>query len=827
MITNGNKFRTKLLLIVSWIFVLSQNKCSAVARQTNVQSAKVLGQAVATGWSAKWISTPWSTERDGAELDGSHPMAIFRREFILHRKPMKAVLRIVGLGQYEAHLNSNISIDAPHALHQAWTDYRKTVTFDTYDLTGKLLIGKNVLSVLLGNGMYNVQRTKGRYTKFEGSFGTPKLIAELRIEYEDGTSEVIASDSHWKVTKGPITFSSTYGGEDYDARLACEGWNSPGYDDATWDNATEVDGPGGVLLPAIAPSLHTSLLPLVPREQTIAPNKVVYDLGINFAGWPDVKVHGPAGAMLKLTPGELLKPDGSVSQTSSGGPQWWTFTLHGGRDEEWQPKFSYYGFRYIQAEWIGNQSNEAKILSLNGRELRSDSPVAGSFASSSEMLNNIHALIVQAMHNNEVSLFTDCPHREKLGWLEETHLVAAGLMFNNDLHGLYAATARNIADAQLTGGEVPTIAPQYTQFGPKYPIYDDSPEWGSATILAAWSAYQFYGDQAELQANYKPMQSYIQFLEGKAKDGIVSYGLGDWYDIGPGGPGVSKLTTAGVTGTLMLYQDAETMERIANLLGHPSDAAAFRDLAQREKGAFNKTFWNPSAGYYDKGSQTANAMPLALGIVPEEHKAQVLDHIVADIHSHNDHITTGEVGYPYLLRALMQANRDDVLLAMMLRKDQPSYGSQLAAGATSLTEAWDANPRSSQDHFMLGGAEEWFYRGLGGIDFDFSRPDAARRITIRPRIVDGITWVRCGYDSRLGSIHSNWKRVGTTSVIEITVPDNATIVVPLDKPTDAVTIDGKPAAQTSGVQALSHDATTATYNVQRGRYRFTVASTMK
>jgi hypothetical protein len=808
---------TVLVVLAGLIFVPGR----ALAGQQGTQPQ-------AAAWTGKWIAAPWSTERDGAELDGSRPMPVFRRAFTLRRMPVAAVLRIAGLGQYEASVNGVSPGNSHAALHEAWTDYRKTVTFDSYDVRATLRVGANALGVMLGNGMYNVQRTKGRYTKgrytkFGGSFGAPKMIAELRLRYEDGSEEVIGSDASWKVAKGPIVFSSTYGGEDYDARRAQQGWESPGFDDAAWTAATVVDGPGGTMTAAIAPELHTESLSIVTKKTVLGPDKVVYDLGQNFAGWPWVKVKGPAGAVLRLTPGELLNPDGSVSQASSGGPQWWSYTLRGGGEEQWQPKFSYYGFRYVQAEWSGVDAKDSpQIISLEGRVLRSDSPVSGSFESSNGMLNAIHKLIVEAMHNNEVSLFTDCPHREKLGWLEETHLVASGLMFNNDLRGLYAATAQNIADAQKADGMVPTIAPQYTMFGPKYAVFDDSPEWGSASILAAWAAYRFYGDASALKREYPAMQRYIAYLEGRAQDGIVAYGLGDWYDIGPGGPGVSKLTTLGVTGTLMLYEDAVDMRKIALLLGHADDANRYGALAEREKAAFNARFWDEKAGYYDRGSQTANAMPLALGVVPEAHRQQVLEHVVADIHAHNDHVTAGEVGYPYMLRALMDAGRNDVLLAMMLRKDPPSYGSQLAAGATSLTEAWDANPKNSQDHFMLGGAEEWFYRGLGGIDFDMSRPEAAARITIAPRIVDGVAWVRCSYDSALGMVKSAWNRDGAVTTLDVVMPAEGTIVLPLRTAGASVTEDGRDAAKAAGVTLVRRDDTVVVLRVERGIYRFVV-----
>jgi hypothetical protein len=670
-------------------------------------------------------------------------------------------------------------------LTPGWTNYQKTVLYNTYDVTSQLKSGENAIGVMLGNGMYNVQRatyngqpTKGRYTKFEGSFGAPKLIAELRLKYVDGKTETIGTDAEWKAAKGPVTFASTYGGEDFDGRLVEAGWDTAGFDDAAWVAAQIADGTGGSMIAAIAPDVRVVKTFSSPKETVLGTGKVVYDFGQNFAGWPRVHVQGPAGAVLKLIPGELLKADGSVSQGSSGGPMWWSYTLRGdAAGEEWAPEFGYYGFRYVQVEWSWPNGDLAagKMVGIAGEELSSTSRVTGSFESSDEMLNAIHALIVNAMHNNEVSLFTDCPHREKLGWLEETHLVAAGLMFNNDLRGLYAATEKNIGDAQHADGGVPTIAPQYTMFGtnPKYAVFDDSPEWGSASVLGTWAAYRFYGDKGELERNYPVMQAYVKYLEGKAVDGIVAYGLGDWYDIGPQPPGVSLDTSLGVTGTLMLYEDAVAMSRIAALLGHADDAALYAALAEREKDAFNQQFWDADKGWYDRGSQTANAMPLALGVVPEERRAKVLERVVVDIEEHEYHITTGEVGYPYMLRALMEGGRNDVVMAMMLRKDPPSYGSQLAAGATSLTEAWDANPRSSQDHFMLGGAEEWFYRGLGGIDFDMSR-EKDERITIRPRMVDGLSSVTCSYDSVLGKITSAWQQGDGSTSIDVAIPPGAT-----------------------------------------------------
>jgi len=788
-------------------------------------------QSVDGGWTGRWIQAPWSTERDGAELDGSKPMPVFRREFTLRKGLAKATLRIAGLGQYEARIGGRggMRLVTPRGLHQAWTDYKKTVTYESYDVTKMMTQGRDVLGVMLGNGMYNVQRTKGRYTKLEGSFGPPKLIAELRLRYADGKTETVGTDATWKVTNGPVTFSSTYGGEDFDARKVATGWDLPGFDDKEWVGATEVDGPGGELTAALAPEVREWDSHAPVKVTQLGSDRTVYDLGQNFAGVPSVRLRGPAGAVLKLTPGELLKPDGSVNQRSSGGPMWWSYTLGGSIDgEEWEPQFGYYGFRYLQAEWSGgNAATVAKIDEIKGVEWHSASRVTGSFESSDELLNAIHKLIVNAMHNNEMSLFTDCPHREKLGWLEETQLVAPGLMFNNDLRGLYAATEKNIGDAQHADGGVPTTAPQYTVFGTvaKYSVFDDSPEWGSASVLTPWAAYRFYGDKRELERSYPVMQAYVKFLEGKATDGIVAYGLGDWYDIGPNPPGVSQDTSLGVTGTLMLYEDAVAMGKIAALLGHADDAATYEALAEHEKDAFNRKFWDADKRWYDTGSQTANAMPLALGIVPEDRRAAVLAQVVADIEAHNDHITTGEVGYPYLLRALLEGGRNDLVLVMMSRKDPPSYGSQLVAGATSLTEAWDANPVASQDHFMLGGAEEWFYRGLGGIDFDMTR-SVDERITIRPSLVDGLAWVKCSYDSVLGKIRSEWKQEEGMTSLDIAIPPRATgtLILPVKMVAD---ISELSSAKGRGprLEEVRRDDEVVVYKASAGIYHFREAET--
>ena len=790
----------------------------------------------ATGWSAAahWMQAPlwraaWIAAH--AESDGDHdePMPIFRKAFKVDRGIARAVLYASGLGQDELRINGRKVCN--DVLTPGWSDYHKTIYYDAYDVTALLRRGPNAMGVMLGNGMYRVLRTPGRYTKFVGSYGEPKLIAQLHIDFVDGGSIEIPSDGTWKTAPGPITFSSAYGGEDYDARLAQQGWDEPGFNDASWNPAAVVTSPGGAMRPENAPPIRVMHTYAPVKVTHPKPDVSVYDLGQNFAGWPAITATGPAGATIKLIGGELLDADGLVTQHSSKGPQWYSYTLRGKGVESWHPRFSYWGFRYVQVEGAstGAGQSSARIVSLRGEATHSSSEQVGDFSSSDELLNRIHTLILRAIENNAVSLFTDCPHREKLGWLEETHLLAPSMLYDFDFAGLYAATARNIADEQRTegaqAGMVAEIAPQYVVFpGAANVVFNDSPEWGSAAVLAPWYAYERDGDLQSLAAEYPVMRAYTAYLGTRAHDGIVDYGLGDWYDIGPGAPGFSKLTSAGVTGTAIYYQDLKALEKTAAQLGKLDESRAYAQQADAVRTAFNSRFFDASHHFYDKGSQTAQAMPLALGMAPDGERAAVLDTLVADIRAHRNHVTAGDVGFHYVVDALLEGERSDVLLDMLERTDAPSYGYQLAQGATSLTEAWDANPNSSQDHFMLGDAEEWFYRGLGGIHVDLSRA-GAERLTLRPAIVGNLAWVRTHYDSRLGLIESDWQRGADSTDYRFTIPPNTTATIELDSasPSDA-TVNGVPIAKAAGVISEHAEGHRIEMAVGSGEYRIHAAN---
>jgi len=714
---------------------------------------------------AGWISHPDHSLRSG-------PLPIFRKEVVISRPLRRALAVICGVGFHELRVNGVKAGD--HVLAPAWTNYRATVLYETLDVTALMRTGANAIGVLLGNGFYNV--AGGRYAKYTGSFGHPRLFLQLHLEFQDGTVADVGTDGSWRVHDGPLTFSCIYGGEDFDARLEPAGWDRPGFDDSSWPRATGVEAPGGVLRAQSSPPVRV--------QQTFRPVRVtepklgtyVYDLGQNFAGWPKIVVSGPAGAQVRLTPGELLDSAGLVTQRSSGGPTYFTYTLNGSGEETWSPRFSYTGFRYVQVEGAAPASDArpggATLRRLEGQFVHLDAVRTGQFSCSNELLNRIHSLIDAAVESNLQHVLTDCPHREKLGWLEQSYLMGPSILYNWDLRTFLPKIVRDMREAQTVEGLIPDIAPEYVVFGRGF---RDSPEWGSAGILVPWLAWQWYGDRQPLADSWGMMQAYAEYLGSRAKDGILSYGLGDWYDIGPRPPGASQLTPQGLTATATFWQDLNVMRAAAQLLGRSAEERAYAAKAAETGEAFQRAFDRPADA---AASQTSLAMPLALGMAPESARAALVERLVADIRQRGNHTSAGDIGYRYVIRALLDAGHGDPLFDMATRTDAPSYGAQLAAGATALTEAWDGNPQSSQNHLMLGHMEEWFYAGLAGIRVDPEAPGLSR-ILIQPDPVGDIQWVNASWETVRGPVAVAWRIEGGSFLLSVDIPPGMTAEVRL------------------------------------------------
>lgn len=797
----------------------------------------ITGLVDVSEWQAKWIAAkppipapPHARGQSKLVLTPEQTrLPLIRKDFALDAMPVRAVVSVSGLGQFELTVNGQPVTDS--VLNPGWTAYDRTIFYTTYDVQNLLKPGVNRLGVRLGNGMYAVEKIPDRKAKFVDSFGRPKLILQLSLFNADGTVARIVTDESWETIDGPILYSSIFAGEDVDGRLEPKDWELPGVAGDGWRPVLLAGPQTGRLRAQTIPPIRMHKRFEAVKVTEPKPGVFVYDLGENFAGRPEMVVRGPAGATVKLTPAEVLSEDGLAWQKSfnAGTADKWVlyyYTLAGTGDERFVPRFNYNGFRYLQVEGAAPAGKAAKgtpeVVSMAGQFLHADLPLAGDFICSDELLVRTHRLIERAVLSNAYSVLTDCPHREKLGWLEQTHLNALTVFYNRDASTMYEKMIGDIRDTQKPDGMVPGIAPEYVAFvnaDGDQPARN-SPEWGTAVILSPWAAYREYGDPQVLADGYAAMKRYLAYLASRADGHILDFGLGDWYDVGPGKLGASQLTTRAMSATAVYYQALTTFAQIVRVLGQSEgDAVAAEKTAEQVKTAINARFLHPE-GFYDRSSQTANAMALAVGLVPDDHKAAVLAALVKAVRDSQNGVTAGDVGFHYVVRALSENGRDDVILDMLSVTDRPSYGYQLAKGATALTESWNADPTKSLNHFMLGHAEGWLFGGLAGIRVDFAAPPE-RVLTIAPKPVGKVASASATHRTVWGEVRSSWRRQDGTLALDIDIPAGAqaTVLVPASKPGE-VRESGKPVASVSGVRQVRTVAGGLEIGAGSGRYRF-------
>jgi len=742
---------------------------------------------------AKWISNGEINDTaiiaPHAHLNGKrswgarrNTLPLIRKDFSVTKPIKAATVFISGLGQFEMHINGRKIGD--HFLDPGWTNYKKEAQYVTFDVKDALKNGSNAIGVMLGNGFYYIPGQ--RYRKMTGAYGYPKMIMRMLIEYTDGSNENIISDQGWNTFDSPIIFSSIYGGEDYDATKEQDGWDEPDFliDGRDWFDVTITTGPAKLESQQQEPIRFMENF-AVKTKTDLGRNTWVYDLGQNFSGIPVIKITGKYGDTIRMYCAELLNPDGTANQKATGSPSYFTYILNGKGEESWQPRFSYTGFRYIQVQGIAKDSmgTAPVVKDIYGLHARNSAAEIGSFNCSNELFNKTNTLIDWAIRSNTMSVFTDCPHREKLGWLEQTHLMGEAVQYNYDIAALCRKVINDMMNAQYPDGKIPEIAPEFTVFTPPF---DESPEWGSAAVILPWYNYLWYGDKKTLADTYDMMKRYVMYLKNKAKNNILSHGLSDWFDIGPNRPGLAQMTKMGITATAMFYYDLSIMQKAAKMLKKTADQKMFEQLALAVRRSFNDCFFDKQKLQYDSASQTANAMALYMGLVEEKNRNAVVNALVKNIRSRNNALTAGDIGYRYVLKALENAGRNDVIYDMNNRDDVPGYGFQIKHGATALTESWQAYESVSNNHFMLGHLMEWFYAGLAGIR-QSDTSVAYRDIIIEPQPVGDISFARATYHSPYGKIISDWKKNGDEFELNVEIPANcmATVYIPV-KPNQPV-----------------------------------------
>ena len=704
-------------------------------------------------------------------------------------KVKRAWVDICGLGQYELYIGDERVGD--YFLSPGWTMYNKRLLYNEFDVTRHLqgISSKRnallTIKVMLGGGMYDIP-LKG-YHKMGGSCGAPKLLLCLHVAFEDGQTQTIVSDESWSYHPSPVRYSSIYAGEWYDAGYEQRTSHTPQWRTGKcvvvtkpqWDVPLVKQQEGTfVKVKQELASHHLS-----PNTQHPSPiTQHLYDMRQNCSGIVRLKVRGPRDSSIILRPAEVLK-DGKIYQKCMPGYEW-KYTLRGDKDgETWQPLFTYTGFRYVEVE----AEEGVELLELKGLHTTTDAPEVGTFECSDTLFNQIHTLIDWAIRSNLVSITTDCPTREKLGWQEQNHLMALSMMYRYDMRALMNKIADDLADSQHEDGAIPTIAPEYTLFD-KGSGFEDTPEWGASFILCPWYTYQWYGDDSALRKHYDAMKRYIGYLQSRAKDGILDYGLGDWYDLGPNPPGFAQLTSVALSATAMYYYELTTMQQIArHLAQHPSptthhlspithhpspyetDAILFEKTAARVKQAFNQRFATGDERVYENGSQTALAMALYMNLVTDSTRQPALDALVRDIEQRGYALTAGDVGFRYVVQALQQNGRSDIVYLMNHNDAVPGYAYQLKRGATALTESWQAYDNVSNNHLMLGHLMEWLYGGLGGI---CATDHAWQHLVIAPQMVGDVTWAKTSLQTPQGKVSCHWTKDPSKGqwTVEVTIP---------------------------------------------------------
>jgi alpha-L-rhamnosidase len=728
------------------------------------------------------------------------PAVYLRKEVTLSKTVTCATAYICGLGFFELSVNGKKVGD--HLLDPAFTDYEKRVEYQAFDVTSMLVQGKNALGVILGNGWYNLITPHVLRFYAADYINTPRLLFRLAIEYADGSRESVLSGPDWHfTTSGPIRFNCVLAGETYDATMEMPGWDKPRFSASDWKEALLLDAPHGKLVrQMLHPVRKQEQIPAVRVEKKDSVWR--FDLGVETAGWARVRVHGTRGQ--KLT----IRLPGAPSHTL-GRYQTEELILSGKGTEVYEPRFCYAGFQYIDIEGLTYQPKPSDVT---GIAISSDMPSAGRFTCSDERLNRLQEILRRTVRNYVIQIPND-PTREKAGWTQDVESGFYQTAYNFDAFSMYVKWQRDFMDEVHPNGYMPPVAPGRFD-GPTI----NGPWWGGVIIYHPWILYQFYGDTAILAESYPVMKSYFGWLRTQAKDHLISWGLGDWLEVGAvlARP---KHTPVPLTSTAAYCWFAQILNRTATLLGKAGEARQFELLADSIRVAYNQTFFNPQTGAYASGSQTSQLISLMCGLVPEDKKDLVRQELFERIGLDKNHLTTGFVGTPVLLPMLAELGRPDLAWSIATQTDYPSFiDAVLNRNNTVMKEDW--NGGLVQMPSLQGPIGTWFYHSLAGIRMSDEAP-GFKKLIIHPETAGTLSWVKASHVTPYGEIRSSWRREKGRFKLDVEIPGNssATVYLPA-KTASAITEGNVPLDKVSGVRLLRVEPGRAVIDVGAGVYKF-------
>ena len=798
------------------VFVWDNNR---IMRESLGDGFWTMGLLAEKEWKGSWISMEMDSQFLKPEkLAPGPPPPWFRKTFALGKPVKKALVYVTARGIFRLHLNGRQigkDVFAPE-----WTDYNTRIQYRTYDVTENLNQGKNSVGAVVGDGWYSGYLG---WRKFRGNYGLQNsLFLQLEVEYEDGTSEVVATDKTWRCSDGPIISSDLLMGEHYDARKEMPDWDTPEFDDRDWKSVTVVAKPQAKLV--AQPSETVQVKQYIEPVEMTEPKKGVYvfDLGQNIAGWIKLKVKGKVGTKVTLHHAERLNPDGTIYTTNLRDAKAMdSYILKGTGEEIFEPRFTFHGFQYVEVTGFpGIPGKDA----ITGCAIYSAAPPAGSFECSNPMVNQLYKNLTWSQRGNYISVPTDCPQRdERLGWMGDAQIFIRTGTFNMDVAAFFAKWMRDVADAQSDEGAFPDFAPRLSD--KVLMRFESAPAWGDAGIIVPWTVYRVYGDTRIITEHWESMDKWMDFLQEANPDLLrkrkTGNNYGDWLSI-------KADTPKDLLATAYWAYGAQLMSEMAEVIGNSSEAFYYRKLFQNIREAFQREYVLPD-GRIKGETQTGYLLALAMDLVPEDLQTKSAEHLVENIKQRDWHLSTGFVGAGYLLPVLTQMGYPDVAYRLLLNETFPSWGYSIKQGATTIWERWDGwtEEKGFQDpgmnsfnHYAFGSVGEWLFRFIAGIDLDPEIP-GYKRIVIRPHPGGRMEYVHAEYDSIHGRIASGWKLENDQLTMSVTIPANTTAVIYVPaEDASQVTESGNPATDSEGVRFLRMEKDRAVFEVTSGTYVF-------
>lgn len=721
------------------------------------------------GWrSAKWIQP--SVKNPAAPY--------FRREFVTVANLKRARAYFCGLGYGELWINGVKASDG--ILNPAQTDYERYALYQVFDVTRLIDQGRNCVGAILGDGWYHQDRV-WNYRPY----GTPGMRLALLLDYGDSGEEWLVSDHDWLCNpNGPIRSSNLYAGEIYDARMECADWSQPGIQEEGWAPSIVPESPLTPVLRAqlMPPERVTEVIPAVAKRRT-RPGTWVFDFGQNFAGHVRLTVTGEPGREYCLRFAENVDLSGDIDPLSTGT----LFTKYvptdryfcrGGGIEQWEPRFTFHGFRYVEVTGFPDVPADDALV---GMVVHTAASSAGTFSSSDPLINQLQSMVLWTLRSNLHALPTDCPGREKCGWLGDSHHISAVASYNLQLGSLWRKYFTDILNscgqAKIKVNNSPSDPRMPSNIAPGLRRCEQAhPDWAAAMVLIPWHLFLFEGDRETFTRGYPAMMGMMSYLAEMAPDGIVREGFGDWCP--PARKDVPSDCPVSLTSTAFYYQMVGCMERFAGELNRQEDKEHFRVLGIKVSHEFNARFLNFKEGTY--GSQTGNVIALALGLVPSSYEVKVARALAIDLgEQSNGHFTMGIHGMHYVFSVLSHYGYDDVCRKILDAQGFPSFRHIISQGATTFWEMFfDLNlhpdlAERSRNHAMHAAFAAWFYQGIGGISPDPSAPGFSR-VLLQPRMTDQLAWAKATFVSVRGPITSEWQSDQMRFSWQVTLPGEAT-----------------------------------------------------